>query len=546
MKKFLPLLLLFLTALLFFKASPVFARRPCYEDCKQDGGSEQQCRAEQADCDAADRELRNPTWYVPTPASFGEELYGAGAAAGGSAGGAAGTSQQSTINDTRWINRQAFNIALSTACGLVPCAGSQVLGASTGQKSAAEFFAGSIDFMMQNRPASSVDYIAYMGKQLHVPGTPQVAYAATGGVGFDQLSPILPIWTAVRNLAYLVFAIIFVVVGLMIMFRVKIDPKTAANIQNALPKIIVALIVVTFSYAIAGFLIDLMYVMLALIVTLAGAIDAKGVTGATDIGKDILSHSIFTAIWNPNSTGDVSGWASRAVSEIVTKLLGGTGSLSAQDIVGTSASKLIGATFGSLAFVIVAVALVIAIFRTWLALLGAYANIILGIIFAPLWLMMDAIPGQNQLTNWLKNLLSNLISFPVVFVMLLVGEMIVKMGSAQSASGTTNGFVPPLLGSGDFSAMMALVGLGIILTIPATLKIVQELLKAPAFKYGTEWLSSTSAGVTGMPYTARFGSRLAGAKVVPGPEGTGNVSVPRAFWTGAGNVVNRVRNRFPG
>ena len=59
-----------------------------------------------------------------------------------------------------------------------------------------------------------------------------------------------------------------IVIGFMVMFRRKIDPKTVITVQNALPKIVLALLLVTFSYAIAAFMIDLMYLVMAIIINL--------------------------------------------------------------------------------------------------------------------------------------------------------------------------------------------------------------------------------------------------------------------------------------
>ena len=42
------------------------------------------------------------------------------------------------------------------------------------------------------------------------------------------------------------------------------SPQTIVTIQSALPKIVVTLILVTFSYAIAGFMVDLVYVVMGL------------------------------------------------------------------------------------------------------------------------------------------------------------------------------------------------------------------------------------------------------------------------------------------
>jgi hypothetical protein len=80
-------------------------------------------------------------------------------------------------------------------------------------------------------------------------------------LGFSALDPILETWKSFRNLAYLFFVVIFLIIGFMIMFRTKVG-QAAITAQQAIPSVIVAMLAVTFSYAIAGFMIDIMYVVM--------------------------------------------------------------------------------------------------------------------------------------------------------------------------------------------------------------------------------------------------------------------------------------------
>lgn len=427
----------------------------------------------------------NP-FFNPTPTSFGDELYG---------------SNPELLSSGRWVKMVAGDIGLSVAADAIGLPGQPA-----NQPTAVGFLASGIDTMTRTRPASSIDYIAYMGNQLHVPGTPSVAYAASfgpGGLGFTSLAPVLQLWTISRNLAYLIFAIIFVVVGIMIMLRVKIDPKTAATIQNSLPKIIFALILVTFSYAIAGFLIDLMYVALALIIALMNSV--MGSQGPNL--QTLLSGSIFNFVADPNGLWKSGTSAAAAVGNIVDNVLtGGYGS--------STIGKAFGFLGSSLAFVVIAIAILVALFRTWLTLLGAYVNIIMSVIGAPLMLMMDAIPGQNQFGNWIRSMLSNLLVFPLVTILLAVGQAIVtNLGKGEAAA---TGFMPPLVGAGNMGAATGLIGLGIILTIPKALNILQDALKTPPFKYGNAWLESTQAGAQGSLIAGRFADKQAGRVEVGG------------------------------
>lgn len=437
-------------------------------------------------------------WFVPSIVDYAQNVYKQPAQSGADI----------PITAERYGNFSIGNVAAGIACFEVNCGDAANY---TYAADASSFFAANIDTMMRTPPASSRDYIAYMGGKLRIPGTPAPAYAAGPGRGFNELAPILPIWTVMRNLAYLVFAIIFIVVGLMIMFRVKIDPKTAANLQNSLPKIIFALVMVTFSYAIAGFLIDIMYVLLSLILAIARAVATPNGVNLPNIATSILNGSIWSLIFKGDFLNLAKTSAFSAIRSIVASILGDPGAVSVQNVL--TAQNIAAIPVGVFAFLLIATALLVAVFRTWLALLGAYAQIILAIIFSPVWLMFDAIPGQNQFGKWSRGLLANLMAFPTVFAMIMIAEWIIAMGAANV---NQTGFVPPLIGGSNFAGMASLVGLGIILTIPATVKIVQEALKAPAFKYGNEWLSSGTAGFAGGVAAARYAPNAPGIRQVGG------------------------------
>jgi len=128
------------------------------------------------------------------------------------------------------------------------------------------------------------DYIRYLGQSF---GIAKPAHAQ--GVGFDALSPIIPLWTTFRNVSYLFFILIFIVIGVGIMLRSRIDPRTVMTIQNQIPKIIISLILITFSFAIAGFLIDLMYITIYIVYgLLATSGNVSSLSPAVVQGQNVL------------------------------------------------------------------------------------------------------------------------------------------------------------------------------------------------------------------------------------------------------------------
>ena len=95
-----------------------------------------------------------------------------------------------------------------------------------------------------NSQPSSQEYIADVLDNI---GIPQVSSAYAQGTGYSAMSPFLPFWKAFRNVAYSLYIIMFVVVGIMIMLRTKINAQTVITIQSALPNLVITLLLITFS-----------------------------------------------------------------------------------------------------------------------------------------------------------------------------------------------------------------------------------------------------------------------------------------------------------
>lgn len=131
-------------------------------------------------------------------------------------------------------------------------------------------------------PFHTGDYAKYLSDNF---GFTQKAYAAScnsnNGVGYCGLQPFLTLWAAFRNISYLFLTIIFLIIGVAIMFRVKIDPRTVMSIENQIPKLIIGLILITFSYAIAGLMIDFMYVLIYVLFNFLNANLPNGVNLAS-------------------------------------------------------------------------------------------------------------------------------------------------------------------------------------------------------------------------------------------------------------------------
>lgn len=220
---------------------------------------------------------------------------------------------QKGVYDIRSYNHVSTgNLVLSTTVLLTGCltevCGTQEVGAIPK--------AGDIMVaMMETPPASGLAYMGSIYDNLNIV-KPALAQE---GIGYQVLQPILPLWRAMRNLAYMAFIIVFIVIGLSIMFRVRLSPQTTISIQSALPGIIVALLFVTFSYAIAGLLIDLSYVLFYVIVW-ALQIGSEGVI-TPDQAQAAIDDYTSGSIWSTVTA--VAGQGVGAILKIVGGLIPG-------------------------------------------------------------------------------------------------------------------------------------------------------------------------------------------------------------------------------
>jgi len=411
-----------------------------------------------------------------------------------------------------------------------------------------------ISVTYSNAPASGV-YWVYTGLQNagFVPKT----YAAEG-IGFASLKAYQSIWAIFRNFAYITLTLVLVLIGFLIMFRLKINQQTVISVENALPRIIFALILITFSYAIAGFLIDLMYLLMMIIVTQftnvnignfipsnRGALINQYVSaGFWDIyppvGKSFTFFKLGNAFLNilPQAVGEVIRGTFSIIGVIlVVKLIGSAfggivaGSFS-NIAVQAQASILgfgggAGGSLGQLPlFAIVVVemlliaylfsfiapflvslliffTLIFLLFRVFFLLLKTYVQIVLLIIFAPIILLLSAIPGRKSAFNWFKNLSINLLIFPLVLTIILLGSLLTKINV-----GNTTIWQPPFLYGLDPDAFVAILGIGLILVIPDIVKAFKEAagIKGTGIQFGigTFFGAATAVGAGAFGSYTRF------------------------------------------
>ena len=328
--------------------------------------------------------------------------------------------------------------------------------------------------MLYTPAASGTTYVAGLLQDAHI-----IPRAQAQGLGFASLDPVLETWKVFRNVAYFFFVAIFLIIGFMIMFRQKIDGQAVVTAQQAIPGIVVALVFVTFSYAIAGFLIDLMYLLMYLMI---GLFKPEG-------GTELMSKTFIQIGWDL-VTGVNNNGAFANMNEAVKEFAASINTSAIGDVLGWIGGLTLG--------LIISIAILIGVFKLFFELLKIYITIIIAIVMAPILLMMGAIPGKANVGYWMKLVFGNLLAFPMVLFSLILYEMFTK------GDLSTGGFMPPyLIGRGSGSVIMSLVGIGIILIIPELIAEMKKAMKIDGGIWETLAMKAVSQAKEGVPLGTR-------------------------------------------
>lgn len=409
-----------------------------------------------------------------------------------------------------------------------------------------------------SQPASSVTYVADLMQQV---GPRDQAYAQGVGIGFASLTPILGIWKAFRNIAYFFFALAFIVVGLAIIFRAKINPQTVVNLQLALPQLVITLILITFSYAIAGFLIDIMYLIIYLVIgvlSLTVFTESGGRAMLSDVAfSRTFPHNVMVQLFGSGHDGegsnffagmtsmvaqilgfDPDGWSLTDPMAILTNLLAGAG----------------GVVFGVIFILVFGVVIIWKSLQIFFSLLTAYIKLILLIITAPLRLLLNVYPGSNAFTSWLKEIVSELAVFPTVIFMLFLAMALMGQGTGEGigyGSGDGAGFVPPQLLFDGTDAIQALLGIGVLLAIPQVLESVKGFFGVGGQGggggggFGAAAAGGAFGGVLGgmaAPFRAAGGMGMSMYKGAALTKFYDNVDATGSIWGGMSRTARQMAN----
>ncbi|HSV94569.1 MAG TPA: hypothetical protein VLH94_01125 [Spirochaetia bacterium] len=379
-----------------------------------------------------------------------------------------------------------------------------------------------IGSLFQSQPASTYSYLAHVSNNLQKNRIIPEALAApspSSGTGFSTFYAFLPLWTAMRNIAYLGLVVFFVVYGFMIMFRVNLGQKTVITVQLAIPKLIVTLLIITFSYAIVGLLIDFMWVLVYFSLSLLKQQNLIFSGNVPFVGYEwypakVASGEQFGIFGSFFVNALVS--APAAIYGALSIIIGGGGIAANLATIGMIA---VGAGISIILGIVIIIAVLIAYAKLLFKLISAFISIVISLITAPVVLLGNAFPGSNAIGNWFRGLIANISVFPITMLLLLFSYMLMVQpvfeicgggiidvsaacedvfGVKDLSNDSSDMVMPlfkPLFGSFNSSGLLALLGVGLLLMASKYVDMVRDALKVPAFKYGSSIGEALKMGV---------------------------------------------------
>lgn len=270
-----------------------------------------------------------------------------------------------------------------------------------------------------------------------------VTPAQAQGLGYSKLAGsnnINILWSATRNMAYLISILLLLAAGFMIMFRTKINPQTIASVQMIIPRLAVSLVLITFSLAIVGFVIDMIYVAIAAFLAL---LNING-TITSNLGADITT--LTTA-----GSGFVASFFLQGYIIIIIFLVLAMLLLQMLSVPGGALIYMVlGLVLSLLAWAIIsAVRIIITLFH-------AYLNLVILTITGPLQIMLDVVPGkENHFWKWLKCVIGNASVFVITAILVVFAVILFNFGRNSAnlnlmVTGLGPGFNVPFIGGDVF------------------------------------------------------------------------------------------------
>lgn len=265
-----------------------------------------------------------------------------------------------------------------------------------------------------------------------IPVVNRTALAATtyNAWGVDS---ILGLWETTRNFALALMSVIMLVIGFMIITRKKINPQAVVTVQTAIPRVIIALILITFSYPI-------------------GALMASAIGPITIVGLGALFGEYQEKIGDMNYL--VKNWS------ILTLIMSGGYAI----------------TIGTIMLLMTLIGFIAAVVKSIFVML----RILIAIILAPLIFAFSAIPGQEHLvSDWFKQMAARVLAIPGIFFTIGLAWYVMLLpflGASQSALANAD----PVTAGFSFFRPLGSLNITFIITAVMSIMVMFMSVKVPS------------------------------------------------------------------
>lgn len=378
-----------------------------------------------------------------------------------------------------------------------------------------------------------ISFTSYVDEVISHSGVSKVQAQTTG---YNMLRPVIKLWKVSRDIALTFIVIVGFIVSLLIIFGLK-QGQEFVTIMNAMPKFIVAVIMIIFSYSFAGLILDISTIGIKASLSV---ISSKNILNplVTNV-QSTYPRSIFTPsgslvqLDNPDPTtsgspqdkadwniwrlasifSNFKDWGTRTCDSSdpddqpggdnyiddslgcrlrVQDILAQPTNLSIMNaIIGLTNDKTAGtvAQFGiDFIFQVFILTIVIKIF---FSLIGAFAQLFLRTISAPIEFLFIPIQGYGAIEKWIKSMLAQSLIFPITFIIFIIAAVI---GNYTGAPFYIDGSITPsaissaplflshsvayssIDGTPNVNFLFKLIALVIVSQIPTIPKIIEQTL----------------------------------------------------------------------
>ena len=327
-----------------------------------------------------------------------------------------------------------------------------------------------------SRPLSGIKYVSNIFSKFNI-----VQPVNAQGFGYGQIEGLQKYWQGFRDMSYALSVLVIIIFAFMIMFRIKLSPQLVISVQSALPKVVTALVLATFSYAIAGFVIDLSYVVGGLFASL---MDLAGFQTF-----DVAYHTIIPSP-NPifGSFFIVGFMGYYTIVFFLASVLAFFTSFAALFSNGSILAIIMG--FLLIVFTIWILCLMIwyTIKVPWV-LLKNLVSLFVSIVVATVQIIIGSVVPTIGFGVWIKKIIAEVMVFPLVglFMFLAVEALSASVKASLRLEDVPQLWSPPIIGDAESMTAVIWIVMSFVFVsmIPKAVDIMKMLIMNGKFDFGS-------------------------------------------------------------